>query len=177
MSENQKRVIAVFGTSSADENEPVFRTGVRLGGLLAEEGFVVANGGYGGMMRAVAKGAAGVGGKVYGVTCTAFKRGRANEFITDEISTDNLQQRLGKLVELGDGYVVLPGATGTLLELAWVWEHKNKRFETAQKPIVILGAFWKPLIKMMTDADSQCSDCVYVADTPEQAVEYLKQIL
>ena len=169
------RVIAVFGTSNADENGDAFRTGVKLGKLLAEAGFEIANGGYGGTMRAVAKGAAGAGGKIYGVTCTAFKRGRANEFITDEISTDSLDQRLKKLIALADGYIVLPGATGTLLELACVWEYKNKGFETPVKPIVLLGAFWKPLVEMMTQADSDCGGCVHLADTPEQAVKELKQ--
>ncbi len=169
------RVIAVFGTSKADENDVVFRTGVQLGKTLAEAGFEIANGGYGGTMRAVAKGAAGAGGKIYGVTCTAFKRGRANEFITDEISTDSLDQRLKKLIALADGYIVLPGATGTLLELACVWEYKNKGFETSAKPVILLGAFWKPLVEMMTQADSDCGDCVHLADTPEQAVKELKQ--
>jgi uncharacterized protein (TIGR00725 family) len=174
MSQAPKRIITVFGTSAADEKDPVFQTGVRLGQMLAEAGFEIANGGYGGTMRAVAKGGASVSGKVHGVTCTAFKRGKANEFITREIVTENLNQRLEKLVEMGDGYVVLPGATGTLLELAWVWERKNKRFETIEKPIIILGNFWKPLIEMMQQMDSDCSGCIYNAETPGQAVDYLK---
>jgi uncharacterized protein (TIGR00730 family) len=175
MNNAPKRIISVFGTRHADENNPVFQTGMQLGQLLAKAGFEIANGGYGGVMRAVAKGAAGIGGKVYGVTCTAFKRGRANEFISDEISTDNLNQRLGKLIEMADGYIVLAGATGTLLELAWIWEHKNKRFETAEKPIILLGAFWQPLIEMMKQMDSDCDMCIHAAETPEQAVDYLKR--
>jgi uncharacterized protein (TIGR00725 family) len=175
MSKNLKRVIVIFGSGSAGENEPVFQMGVQLGKMLAEAEFAIANGGYDGTMRAAAKGAAGVGGKIYGVTCTAFRRGGANKFITDEIATDNLEQRLRKLVELGDGYVVLPGGTGTLLELAWVWEHKNKHFETAGKPVVLLGAFWKPLVKIMTETNTDCGQCIQLTDTPEQATEYLKQ--
>jgi uncharacterized protein (TIGR00730 family) len=173
MSPVPKRIITVFGTSAAGENDPVFQAGVELGQMLAQAGFEIANGGYSGTMRAVAKGAAGVGGKIYGITCTAFKRGKANEFITDEIRTGNLNQRLEKLVAMGDGYIVLPGGTGTLLELAWVWEHKNKGFQTAGKPIVLLGAFWKPLIELMKQIDLDCGNCIYAAETPQQAADYL----
>lgn len=173
MSKVPKRIITVFGTSAANENEPIFQMGVGLGRLLAEAGFEVANGGYGGTMRAAAKGAAGAGGKVYGVTCTAFKRGKANEFVTDEISTDNLSQRLEKLIAMGDGYIVLPGGTGTLLELAWVWEHKNKGFQTFSKPIVLMGGFWEPLVEIMKQMDAGCVRCIYIARTAEDAADYL----
>jgi uncharacterized protein (TIGR00725 family) len=173
MSQTPKRIITVFGTSAAVDNDPVFQAGVNVGRMLAQADFEIANGGYGGTMRAVAQGAAGVGGKVYGVTCTAFKRGKANEFVTEEISTANLDGRLEKLVSMGDGYIVLPGGTGTLLELAWVWEHKNKGFQTAGKPIVLLGAFWKSLVQTMKQIDSKSESCIYTAETPRQAVDYL----
>jgi uncharacterized protein (TIGR00730 family) len=119
------KTVSVFGTSKAMPGEAVFAMAEELGRMLAENGFTVANGGYGGTMLAGAKGAASVGGRVIGVTCTAFKRGRANEYITEEISTSCLSERLAKLIELGDAYIVLPGGTGTLLELADVWEHKE----------------------------------------------------
>jgi hypothetical protein len=173
MSPVSKRIITVFGTSAAAENDPIFQAGVDVGYVLARAGFEIANGGYGGTMLAVAKGAAGAGGNVYGVTCTAFKRSKANEFITEEISTGNLNQRLERLVAMGDGYIVLPGGTGTLLELAWVWEHKNKGFLTVEKPIVLLGAFWKSLVETIKQMDANCDNCIYVAETPGQAVDYL----
>jgi uncharacterized protein (TIGR00730 family) len=173
MSAIPKRIITVFGTSAAADTDPVFHAGVEMGRMLARKGFEIANGGYGGTMRAVAKGASSVGAKVYGVTCSAFKRGKANEFVTDEIKTENLNGRLEKLIAMGDGYIALPGGTGTLLELAWVWEHKNKGFQTAGKPIVLLGDFWKPLIEIMKQADSDCGNCIYEAQTPQQAADYL----
>lgn len=148
-----------------------------LGRLLAEDGFAVANGGYGGTMLAAGKGAAAAGGTVIGVTCTAFKRCGANEFVTEEISTSCLSERLAKLVELGEAYLVLPGGTGTLLELADVWEHKNKGFANADKPIILVGAFWKPLLEMMTAADPDSTRCIACAATAEAAVDQLKNCL
>jgi len=169
-----KKVVTVFGTSKAAAGDSVFEMAESLGRLLAANGFTIANGGYGGTMLAGGKGVAQAGGTVIGVTCTAFKRGKANQYITEEISTNCLTERLAKLIELGDAYIVLPGGTGTLLELADVWEHKNKGFANADKPIILVGAFWKPLLEMMAAADADSVKCVCCVDTAEEAVDQLK---
>ena len=176
MRKNSK-IVTVFGTSKAQSVDAVFQLAETLGRLLAENGFTIANGGYGGTMLATAKGATAAGGCVIGVTCTAFKRGRANEYVTKEISTNSLTERLAKLIELGDAYLVLPGGTGTLLELADVWEHKNKGFSNAAKPIILVGSFWKPLLAMMAAADVNSVGHVEYAETAENAIEFLKTML
>ena len=173
---NAEKTITVFGTSKAQPMGAVFQLAETLGRLLVENGFMIANGGYGGTMLATAKGATAAGGCVIGVTCTAFKRSRANEYVTKEIATNSLTERLGKLIELGDAYLVLPGGTGTLLELADVWEHKNKGFADADKPIILIGAFWAPLAAMMTEADPDSVTHIACVDTAQDAVELLKTL-
>jgi uncharacterized protein (TIGR00730 family) len=167
------KTIAIFGTSKAKPGEQVFEDALQLGRLLAENGFAIANGGYGGTMLAAAKGAAQASGQVIGVTCKAFGRSGANEYVTRDIQTDTLEQRLKTLVDIGDDYIVLPGSTGTLLELATVWEFENKGFTNNDKSIIIIGPFWQKLISMMESADSECSSCIKYAQTPRQAVEML----
>lgn len=169
-----KKIVTVFGTSKAQPGDAVFELAESVGRLLAESGFAVANGGYGGTMLAAAKGAAGAGGRVIGVTCTAFKRGKPNAYVTEEISTDCLSERLANLIELGDAYLVLPGGTGTLLELADVWEHKNKGFAGTDKPIILVGDFWRPLVNMMAAADADSVGHIEQADTAKEAIELLK---
>ena len=171
---NQK-IVTVFGTNKAVAGNAVFALAESLGRLLAENGFTLANGGYGGTMLAAGKGAAAAGGCVIGVTCTAFKRGRANEYVTKEISTDCLSERLAKLIELGDAYIVLPGGTGTLLELADVWEHKNKGFAGADKPIIMIGTFWEPLVELMASADPDCPRHIDVAESEEEVINILEK--
>lgn len=173
----QDKVVSVFGTGRAKPGEAVFVLAEQLGRELAEAGFVVANGGYGGTMRAAAKGAAEAGGTVVGVTCSAFKNSVANEFVTREIVTGSLDERLDTLVRLGQGYVVLPGGTGTLLELAKVWELKNKKFLDRAKPLVLLGGFWKPLIDVVCQDDPRSAESVVIADGPAEAVESITQAL
>mgnify|MGYP006305258909 CR=1 FL=1 len=169
-----QKIVTVFGTGKAEPGEPVFQLAHLTGRRLAESGFTVANGGYGGAMLASAKGAAEAGGHVIGVTCTAFKRSSANAYVSEEIVTDSLEARLARLIELGEGFVVLPGGTGTLLEVADVWEHKNKGFRNADKPIILVGAFWQPLLSMMAAADADSVLHVECAETAEDAVELLK---
>lgn len=172
-----RRVITVFGTSKAADDDLIFETTETLGRMLAENGYAIANGGYGGTMLAGAKGAAEAGGHVIGVTCTAFKRSKANKYVKEEIPTASLEQRLAKLIELGDAYIVLPGGTGTLLELADVWEHKNKGLSNAEKPIILIGSFWRPLLEMMAAADADSTLCIEHTETAKDAVECLKSLI
>lgn len=167
------KIITIFGTGRAGSQDHVFVLAQKMGKLLAECGFTIANGGYGGTMLAAAKGARQAGGEVIGVTCSAFSS-RANEYISREIVTDSLDERLDRLIELGTGYVVMPGGTGTLLELAKVWELKNKGFLQQDKPVIIVGDFWKELVNTVSRDDANSIKYIEQADEPEEVVELLK---
>ena len=172
----KNRTITIFGTSRAKAGDSIFALAFETGKLLARAGFAIANGGYDGTMLAAAKGAAEAGGEVIGVTCSAFKSSKANEYVTREIVTDTLDERLETLVELGQAYVTLPGGTGTLLELAKVWELRNKGFLKGDKPIIIVGEFWKPLVDLIAIDDPESSRYVELADDPQRAVEMINDI-
>ncbi|MFH1718055.1 MAG: LOG family protein [Planctomycetota bacterium] len=168
-----RKTVTIFGTSRAGAGDPVYGLALETGRLLARGGFTIANGGYGGTMLAAAKGAAEAGGEVIGVTCSAFKSSKTNEYVTREIVTNSLDERLDKLIELGQAYVVLPGGTGTLLELAKVWELRNKGFLDADKSIILVGEFWKPLVELVAVDDPRSSRHVKLANGPGQAVEMI----
>ncbi|MBN1508811.1 MAG: LOG family protein [Sedimentisphaerales bacterium] len=172
-----ENVVSVFGTGRAQAGEPAYVLAEQVGRALAQAGFVIANGGYAGTMLAAAKGAAEAAGTVIGVTCSAFKRSTANEFVTREIVTDSLEERLRKLVELGRAYVVLPGGTGTLLELATVWELKNKGFLDRARPVVLVGDFWKPVVGLVATDDPKCRKYVTFVAGPERVSEVIKSAL
>jgi len=167
------KIVTIFGTSRAVTGDTAYTLAYEVGRLLAEAGFTIANGGYGGTMLAAAKGAAEAGGEIIGVTCSAFKSGRANRYVARKIVTGSLDERLDRLVKLGCAYIILPGGTGTLLELAKVWELKNKGFLKADKPIILLGGFWKPLIELIATDDADSSMYVKLVDEPKQAVEMI----
>jgi len=170
-----EKVITIFGTGRAKAGDAAYEMAYRAGKVLAEAGFVVANGGYGGTMKAAAKGATEGGGETIGVTCTAF-RGRANGYVSREIVTSSLDERLDTLIKLGRAYIVLPGGTGTLLELAKVWELKNKGFLESDKPIILLGRFWKALIDLIASDDAGSSGFINQVDEAEQIRELITRI-
>jgi uncharacterized protein (TIGR00730 family) len=171
------KIVTIFGTGGARPGDSTFTLAYEMGTLLARAGFAIANGGYGGTMLAAAKGAAEAGGEVIGVTCSAFKSSRANEHTTREIVTGSLDERLDTLIRLGQAYIVLPGGTGTLLELAKVWELKNKGFIEADKPIILIGGFWRPLVGMVATEDPDSGRHVRLVDEPRQAVEMIADYL
>src|SRR6185312_10458560 len=116
--------ITIFGGSRVARDTPEYQAAQRLGQALAERGFSVVTGGYNGVMEAVSRGAHEAGGHVIGVTVEVIARNferLPNAFLTQEVRTAALLERIDKLVELGDAYVVLPGGAGTLAELGIVW--------------------------------------------------------
>ncbi len=153
------KTITLFGSSAPRDGSKEYTFAFDVGSALARAGFVICNGGFGGTMEAAARGAKEAGGTTIGVTVDVFKR-KANDWIDREIREQTLADRLSRLIELGDGYVVFPGSTGTLLELAAVWEFMNKGV-IREKPILVLGTFWKPIIEQMKEIPLQegMKDC------------------
>jgi len=168
------KVVSVFGTGTAKPGDKNYTLAEQLGRMLAEAGFAIANGGYGGTMEATAKGAKQAGGEVIGVTCSAFGRGSANKFVSREIMRTSLNERLDTLVNIGDAYVVLPGGTGTLLELAMVWELKNKGLLSGDKPIILLGECWGQLVELIANEDPESRSHLLLADGPKEVVGLLR---
>ncbi len=170
-----ERNVTIFGSGTAASDSEEYKTAEQLGKLLAMAGFTVVNGGYGGTMLAVAKGAVSNTGKTIGVTCKAFQAGGPNKFVKEEIETSTLVERLETLVNLGQAYIILPGSTGTLLELAFVWELKNKGFMKTGKTVILLGDFWKPLVNIITDYEQNTGYHLENVQTAEKAVALLKE--
>jgi uncharacterized protein (TIGR00725 family) len=144
---------------------------------LTQSGFIVCNGGYGGIMEASAKGAKSSGGKTIGVTVQTFTR-IPNQFLDEIIPKPNLLERLQKLTELGDAYVVYKGGTGTLEELALCWEYMNKGL-MKEKSIIIIGDFWEPVVKTLKDELAwerlgNCTKYVTQVNSPNECINFLQ---
>ncbi len=144
-----KGTITVFGSSQPLPGESEYEIAYRLGKLLGEAGFSVCTGGYQGIMDAVSKGAVETGAKAIGITVDYFNA-IPSKYLSKEIRCNTLLERIQKLVESGDGYAVLTGGTGTMLELSVVWEYVNKKI-IEQKPIVCNGDMWLQLIETMDE--------------------------
>jgi uncharacterized protein (TIGR00725 family) len=146
-----EKIVTVFGSSRPQAGDGDYQQACVLGKTLAARGFAVCSGGYGGVMEAVSRGAKDAGGKTYGVTAEFFKR-KANAWIDVEVRKKTWEERLFELIQLGDGFVACRGGTGTLVELAVVWEMLNKSVMSA-KPCVILGDFWQPILERVREVE------------------------
>lgn len=174
------RVITVFGSSRPGPGETEYEEARALGHALASGGFIVCTGGYGGVMEAASRGAKEARGRTLAVTAEFF-RSRANPWVDEEIRVQTWQERLFELIRRGDGYVASKGGTGTLVELAVVWEMLNKGV-MAGKPFVVLGTFWQPILDRVREVElgsaSSWSEAtnrlIHVAPTPAAAAAYLE---
>ncbi|MFH1209011.1 MAG: LOG family protein [Candidatus Omnitrophota bacterium] len=149
MSQNPKRSIrriSVLGSGKVPEKDPVYRQAVELGQALAQKGFTIFHGGFGGVMEAVAKGSQKAKGRNIGVTIRGASK-KVNPLVDAEIRMPCWQSRLFKLVEKGEAYIFLDGATGTLAELFVVLEMTNRGL--LKKPIIILGKKLKSLFRIL----------------------------
>jgi uncharacterized protein (TIGR00730 family) len=181
---NEKaKIITVFGSSRPEDGHADYVEALELGRSLAAAGFAVCTGGYGGVMEAVSRGASESGGRVFAVTSSFFKS-RTNRWVEEESRVDTWQERLFELVRLGDGYVACKGGTGTLVELAVVWEMLNKK-AMQQRPFVVLGDFWQPIVERVREVERERSSrwgesndaLVHQAPTPAEAARFLSSRL
>jgi len=148
---NPEKIITVFGSSRPKEGDPDYADAFALGRALAQAGFAVCSGGYAGVMEAVSRGAKESGGKTYGVTADFFKA-KTNPWIDVEVRMKTWEERLFELIRVADGFVACKGGTGTLVELAVVWEMLNKSVLTG-KPFAALGDFWSPVLDRVREVE------------------------
>lgn len=173
-----KKTITIFGSSKPKTEEEEYKTAYVLGRLLGENNFNVCSGGYYGIMEAVSKGAVEIGGDATGVTIEGWQS-KGNAYLTNEIKCNSLFERLDKLIEIGDAYVILQGGTGTLLELAAVWELTNKRV-MEHKPIACHSSMWQRIISIMNiqmQKEGRNTDLVQSFENINEIVDFLKESL
>ena len=169
------KTITIFGSAIPREDDAQYKFAYELGAALAKEGFNICTGGYGGIMEAASKGAYDNAGYVYGVTIELWNK-EPNQYLTVEVREEKLFERITKLLELGDAYIILQGGTGTLLEFSAVWEYANKNLQQP-KPIICNSNMWKEIVDVMNKqmiVENRRTDLIRCFDTVEEIVEYLK---
>ena len=172
------RSVTVFGSSEPIEGSEPYDVARRVGRLLAQNGFTVVTGGYGGVMEAASRGATEEGGQTLGITTRAFASFRAtpNPFLTHHVEEEGLFERTRELIDRSAGYIILPGKSGTLAELAFLWAlHRARLLE--DRPIVLLGDLWDRflnLLKGLELVDGSQLQITHVAVTPEEAVGLIR---
>jgi len=173
------KVIAVFGSAQAEQGSLAYEEARQIGALLAQEGFTVCSGGYGGVMEAVSWGARENNGFVIGVTTDLFGNRPANPWLNQEVRKATLLERLQTMVEMSQAYLALKGGIGTLTEVSVVWSLIQTR-SIPPKPFVLLSDPWQGLLDFCTTSlIIRQPDFKYLqlASTPAEVVQILVQAL
>ena len=178
---NNGKNICVFCSSSNTLDKVFYEDAEILGELLAKHGFNLVYGGSNiGTMYSVAKTVKENGGKVYGVMPERLYGFNVHSTECDEFFiTKDMRDRKSKLDELSDGVIAMAGGFGTLEEVSEIICHKQLGYHN--KPIIFLNTegFYDNLLKFFDKiceksfARESAKDIFYVANTPQDAVNYL----
>jgi uncharacterized protein (TIGR00730 family) len=142
------RSVCVFCGSGSGTESAYAETAEALGRTLAESGItLVYGGGRVGLMGVVADAALGAGGEVVGVIPKALtEREIAHAALTDLRVVGSMHERKALMSALSEGFIALPGGTGTLEEffeaLTWaqLGEHRNPC------GLLNVGSYYDPLL-------------------------------
>ena len=178
--------IAFFGDAQAKSTEEHFEDAYNVAALLAKNNYIVVNGGGPGVMLASTLGAKSAGGIVETVVLAVKNyppnyEGSNEENIksSDKVyTTQSYPDRLNKLVEIADAFIVFKGGTGTLSEIGLTWE--MAKFDYGHhEPLFFYGSFWEPIIDDLVlnlNYEKKEKEVVTVVTSPEQIITLLKKI-
>lgn len=176
---NSKPVVAIFGSSQIIDGDEGYEQARLLGRLLARAGFVICNGGYAGTMEATARGASEMEGISIGLTLKSFGSRDANPFLTREISSATLFERISNFVELAEAFVALSGGVGTLAELFTIW-NLLQTHQLGPRPFILVGERWPEIVVCLRDnTEIRDKDLKFLqmVPTPQEAIIILESEL
>jgi uncharacterized protein (TIGR00725 family) len=163
--------VGVIGSARLGENTPEWALAEELGRMLGAARATVVTGGYGGLMAAVSKGAAGSGGHVVGLPMRSWSHLAPNEWNHELEWADGYPARLKSLLGC-QAVIALDGGVGTLSELAVIWAASQT--EPAPLRLVVIGQKWRRLLDAIHEClvvDSRDLALVQVVDSPMAAVD------
>jgi len=175
--------IAFFGSSEIKEKSHLYKQVFRAAQTLAKNSYVIVDGGGPGVMDAATQGAESVNGETISITfspknATGFE-GRYPRNITDkEIKTGNYIERMFKLLEQGDLYIIFKGGTGTLSEFSTAWCLARLYFGY-HKPFILFGSFWKEIIEVLKKnlfIRDEAEDVFKIVSSTQEILEAVKEL-
>ncbi|MGD9873970.1 MAG: LOG family protein [Kiritimatiellia bacterium] len=139
------KTIAVFGSAVADPADKACRQAVLAGRIIAEAGFNILCGGYGGVMEAACRGCTEAGGKCAGIGLTRFTE-KPNKYIGRFKVVETLGKRLDYFEKHSRAFLALDGGIGTITEVMFFWDIAKAGFLEG-RPIFLLGEQWPWLVQ------------------------------
>jgi uncharacterized protein (TIGR00725 family) len=143
------KTIAIIGARACDDE--IWQIALKMGSLLAENGYTIICGGLSGVMEAACKGAKANNGTTIGIL-PGGNPAEANPYVDIAIATGMGISRNLIIIRSASAVVAISGGFGTLSELAFALQ--------LEKPVIGLGTW-------------DVSDQVTIASDPEDAMKKL----
>lgn len=142
--------IAFFGDANISETDQTYVDAFEVAEALGSKGYVIIDGGGPGVMEAATSGAKKGKGKTVSITFDPVGavgyEGRYIKNVTDtEVVTTNYIERMFKLLEYGDVFIIFKGGSGTVSEFGTAWV-LAKLYFGHHKPIILYGRFWAEIL-------------------------------
>lgn len=146
----QEKTVTIFGSARVSKVHPYYKKAREIAHMLSEDGFTIATGGGGGIMKAGNHGAHDAGGRSVGLNIELPYEQILNEYVNENASFHYFFTRKVMLTFFADAYVYLPGGFGTLDELFEVLT-LIQTGKIPKVPVVLVGnKFWKSLDKFIS---------------------------
>lgn len=180
---NRQKSICVYSGSKVGKNPGNAVTAQLLGAALAQRKIrMVYGGGSIGLMGITARAAMDAGGHVVGVITQHLDElevGLAGVSMRHIEAT--MHARKMRMFEMSDGFIALPGGSGTLDEIAEIlcWHQIGLH----NKPCVLLNntSYWLPLVNMLHTMYEQGfltaagQGYFHLADSVDEALDYIER--
>lgn len=172
--------IAFFGDAAVKKDSPSYKQAYDVAKILASEGYTIVNGGGPGVMDAATAGAEEAGGETLTVTfypenAPGFEGRYVGNIPDREIVTTNYIDRMFKLLEHGDMFIIFRGGSGTISEFGAAWV-LAKLYHGHHKPFILYGSFWKNVIRCLKENLNLDKDELSVFEIVERKEEVLPAI-
>lgn len=173
--------ICVFLGSSAGNHPAYMEATAALGRELAKRGITCVYGGScTGLMNQLAESVLEAGGEIVGVTVQALKdKEEFHKGLTRLHVVPTMHERKTLMIDLSDGFIVLPGGIGTYDEFFEVYTLRQLRFHSKPCGLLDVNGFYEPLKLMLAKAEQEgfmkepYRDALAVSSDPSHIVDLL----
>ncbi len=177
MTSREGIVVAVVGSARLGRDAPEWQEAYEVGALIADSGWRIVTGGYGGLMGAATEGAKSRGGRATGLPMTAWAHLTPDPAHDDLAWCASYGERLDHVAR-ADVLVALPGGVGTLSEWAVGWA--SAQTEPRPHGVVLVGSRWARLVEQLRRlliAGDDDFALLVGAESPQQVPAKVREVL
>lgn len=173
--------VCVFLGSSAGKHPVYMEATAALGRELAKRGIACIYGGScTGLMNQLAESVLEAGGEIVGVTVQSLKdKEEFHKGLTRLHVVPTMHERKTLMIDLSDGFVVLPGGIGTYDEFFEVYTLRQLGFHAKPCGLLDVNGYYEPLKQMLVKAEQEgfmkqpYREAIAVSSDPSEMLDLL----